>query len=132
MPADIKTPISETQRIMLEAHPDFLKNYFNLTGSVLVQTCETHLRNIDEIFRHYDHGLDDWEKIKNLKAGKFLRNKNPDKDDLLSKYLRKLQDITKLKPTGGLIKKSETVEHYLEHATQKAAWLQKLEEVKVN
>lgn len=132
MSADQKNPISESERIMLEAHPEFLKNYFNLTGDVLVKACENHLRNIDEIFRKNARGLDAWKEIKNSKAGKLLKKKKPDENDLLQKYLRRLKEITKLKPEGGVIRKSETVEHYLERATQKAAWLGKLEEVKVN
>jgi hypothetical protein len=131
MSPDLKNQISETERIMLRAHPGFLRNPFHLTADRLVQACETHLRNIDEIFRHNDRGLDAWKEIKDLKAKKLLSRKYPDQNDLLIKYLRQLKETTKLKPTGGILRKAETAEHYLERAAQKAARLGKLEQVKV-
>ena len=110
---------------VLQAHPEFTENPFNLTGEQLMETYNTHQEILGKIFPNNTARA--WQTIKDLKAEKLLEQKIPENPFIV--YIHKLQEVTGLNPKGGLIRRAETVEHYVARALQKALADGKLERV---
>ncbi len=116
----------------MEHDPEFAKNPFHLDTNRLIQTYEEHNKNVLEIFKYNDKGMSLWKEMKDDKVSDLLKNNHPDPHDKLTAYVQKLYLASnKLKPEGGIVRKPETIEHYMERALQKVAVLHKLKEMEV-
>ena len=123
----ILSSLPQEENYVLQAHPEFVAgNPFNLSGEKLVEAYHTHQVIIGEIFPK--NTAQAWDSIKDIKAEDLLGDKNSESNFII--YINKLQKVTGLKPTGGLIRRAETVEHYMARALQKVIVEGKTEEIK--
>jgi hypothetical protein len=124
--------LSGNQNLILNTHPEFAHNPFNLTGPRLMEVYEIHQRNLNQVFSYHDHGIEAWNDMKDLKVSNLIKTKDPDPGDRLTGYVQKLYNLTKqLRPEGGVIRKPETTEHYIARALQWLAKNKKLNQLKV-
>ena len=111
-------------------------NPLNLSDKTLEAVDETYSRNIAKFFEDPNVG---WTRIKMLPAHNVLKYNGPftykgftfDQKDAgpVSQYLRKLVEVTGLKPKNSWFFGRESVQHYMARALQKAAdkgYLEKL------
>ena len=125
--------ITPEENVILQQHPEFLKNPFSLSGEKLMQVYEIHQSNISHIFPKDTRDV--WDAVSRGPAKEMLSTKKTEAEEGLSpfiSYLHKLKEITGLKPKGGFIFRDETNGEYVTRALQKAASLGKLEELKTS
>lgn len=123
--------ISPEENAILQHHPEFADNPFNLSGEKLIQAYEIHESNISHIFPKDTRDV--WDAVSRGPTKEMLSTKETEAEEGLSpfiSYLHKLKEITGLKPKGGIIFRNETNGEYVTRALQKATSLGKLEELK--
>lgn len=122
----------ETNRYLNEyGQSTFSKNPFHLTGEKLTQTYKVYQQNLSEVFRHTEDKVGTWKEWRGIKASTSLKKENFDENNPLIVYLHKLQNVTKLKPQGGFIRRAETIDEYIGRALQKATQLERLDELRL-
>jgi hypothetical protein len=119
--------LTPEQNDFLNHHMEFVgKNPFHLTGEKLIETYEVYKENIANIFRDNTE-IEIWKDIKDMKASEFLQSKDYKGSNIMN-YFHELQEVTKLKPKGGIITRAETTNEYIIRALQKIAKLGKLKQ----
>jgi len=104
---------------VLENHPEFLENPYNLSGEELMQVYETSQKDIGFLFEN-KMTMIEWERLGSLKAGEIL--KYTDNDPIvgrLSDYLNLLKNFTNLEPKSGFLGwGAESNKHYIARCLQ--------------
>ena len=124
--AETATPDTVSQqKAILQNHPEFLKNPYNLPEEKLVETLRVSQRNADFLFGSHDSPS--WRSVSRMRASKVMTAGNK----LVTDYLNLIQNFSQgLKPQGSnwlIFRKAETVEQYIARGLQKITELGQLE-----
>ncbi|MDD5720936.1 MAG: hypothetical protein PHT16_00605 [Candidatus Pacebacteria bacterium] len=130
--------LSPEDNSILQQHPEFAENPYNLPETKLVQIYENSQKDLSYIFRDEPSG---WDKYlsNSLKEGanKVLEyQQNPSDDpagNYLSGYLNMLKNHANLKPKGGFLGMgAEKSDHFIARCLQKLASTGELEVFEAN
>ena len=112
--------LSAEQNNLLDNHPEFADNPYDLPDDKLMQAYEASQKNISHIF---PKDTDDvWGMVKDGRAKEMMATKDSETEEGLApfiSYLHKLKEASGLKPGGWLFHRGETNGEYVARALQK-------------